>query len=208
MATREEFIKGLRDLADYLEQNGLVPVPGTRREISVIPLGTDAEKYAAVDAAAYAMGVDAVMDGDTYECAVQFGPIEYRAFAHTEQHMADWREKLRLGDEALAAKKAAEVVEEFVPEPFVKATPAEVAEAYESSAAASLIHFPGTDAQVIEDERGLDRRSARCGYYAVSMTQTTRRSAVTCEGCRESLNADEPFENRPLLASIREAATS
>lgn len=109
MATREEFIQALQDLADYLTANPDVPVPKYSSEISVIPDGdSDETKRAAVDAIAAQLGVEARMHGAAYLCELRFGPIQYRAFTHTAQHMADWDATLRIGKAALEARNAAQ----------------------------------------------------------------------------------------------------
>lgn len=140
MSTREEFITGLRQLADFLTVNPDVPVPSGRVDIQVSVIhGSDEEKRAFVDRAALAMGAETFHpygSGSHWEAGLRFGPVHLFAVAVTEAHMADYREETRLGAEALAAKKAAQAldVEEYEPAPFVKATPAEVAAAYEGTA--------------------------------------------------------------------------
>lgn len=139
---REEFITSLRQLADFLTVNPDVPTPDHMKVQMDAPYGaSDDEQRAWVDRAALAMGVEA---GDPYgkgahwKALLRFGPIEYFALAIDEQHMADYEERDRLGREAFEARlkveAEAQAAEEFEPAPFVKATPAEAAEAYESSA--------------------------------------------------------------------------
>lgn len=109
MTTREGFITGLRQLADFLTVNPDVPTPRFPSPISVhFNQGNDRENFAAVDRAALAMGVEPGReDGSThYEVELHFGPVTYRAVAIPRQDLADWSEVQRLGEEALARQKA------------------------------------------------------------------------------------------------------
>lgn len=108
MSTREEFIAALRELADFLADHPDVRTPAFGCDISVIPMGSDVSKAAAIDAIAASLDVKAYVDGDAYECSRRFGPINYRAHAHTQATMQDWNDTLQLGAEALAARKATE----------------------------------------------------------------------------------------------------
>lgn len=148
--TRDEFIRGLRELADFLTVNPGAPTPAYT-DIQISTHGSDAEQRAAVDEAAAAMGVeptDPYGHGAHWQAQLHFGPIRYYVLAIDEAHMEDFREASRLVDEALAAQKraagaahpwdapdATAVVEllEDAAAPFVQATPEEIAAAYESS---------------------------------------------------------------------------
>ena len=77
---RREFIRGLRELAAFLDANPDVPVPLYGTEISLHALGSDAEKFGAVDQIAGLIGAETV-DGGHYSASRNFGPIEYRAVA-------------------------------------------------------------------------------------------------------------------------------
>jgi hypothetical protein len=109
MTTREEFITGLRQLADFLTVNPDVPVPPYSTDIHLSTFGSDDECVGAVDAFALASGAEPVWneDGTHYRAALRFGPIRYYTVAVTKVSMDDYYERERLGKEALAAKKAA-----------------------------------------------------------------------------------------------------
>jgi hypothetical protein len=107
VSTREEYITGLRQLADFLAVNPGLPVPLSHWDLNV-PLvgGSDVGRLNRVDQAALATGVEAVWRYGRYGTVLRFGPVEYEVFAHTDAHMADWNEQQRLGAEALARQKA------------------------------------------------------------------------------------------------------
>jgi len=103
-AQRGEFIKALRDLARFLADRPGVPVPRFE-SLTVFPrAATDAEERAMVDAAAEALGTTAA--GDThYGAELTFGPLTYEVVTVARQHMADYHERNRLGEEAFEAKR-------------------------------------------------------------------------------------------------------
>ena len=81
---RGRFTAGLRELADFLDQNPQVPAPW-RADVLVFPAdGTDAEMFAEIDAVAEQIGVTAT-DADSprghYSAVRDFGPVQYRAVA-------------------------------------------------------------------------------------------------------------------------------
>ena len=81
---RMRLIAGLRDLADYLEQNLRVPVP-PRADVLVFPAeASDAEMFAEIDTIAEMIG-SAASDADSpcghYSAVRNFGPVQYRAVA-------------------------------------------------------------------------------------------------------------------------------
>jgi hypothetical protein len=81
---RVRLIAGLRDLADFLDQKPLVPVPwGT--DVLVFPAeASDAEMFAEIDTIAELIGSTA-SDADSprghYSAVRDFGPVQYRAVA-------------------------------------------------------------------------------------------------------------------------------
>ena len=81
---RVRLIAGLRDLADFLDQNPGVPVPwGT--DVLVFPAeASDAEMFAEIDMIAEMIGSTA-SDADSprghYSAVRNFGPVQYRAVA-------------------------------------------------------------------------------------------------------------------------------
>ena len=81
---RVRLIAGLRDLANFLDQNPEVPVPW-RADVLVFPTeASDAEMFAEIDAIAELIG-SAANDADSprgHNSAVRdFGPVHYRAVA-------------------------------------------------------------------------------------------------------------------------------
>jgi hypothetical protein len=81
---RTAFTAGLRDLANYLDQNPAVPSP---RDIlvHVFPAdGSNAEMFAEIDVIAAQIGATA-SDADSpaghYSAVRDFGPVQYRAVA-------------------------------------------------------------------------------------------------------------------------------
>lgn len=140
MTRREQYITGLRQLADFLAVNPDVPVPVMDWELPVpIVDGSDGERVVRVQEVTAAMGVEPVWERARFGGELRFGPVVYAVFMHPAAHMQDWRDQQELGRVALAARKAAEAANEddsaeLLRVPFVKASPAEVAQAFESSA--------------------------------------------------------------------------
>ena len=81
---RGRFTAGLRELADFLDQNPQVPAPW-RADVLVFPAdGTDTEMFAEIDAIAEQIGVTATDAGSPrghYSAVRDFGPVQYRAVA-------------------------------------------------------------------------------------------------------------------------------
>jgi hypothetical protein len=81
---RDGFIAGLRDLADFLEQNPQIPAPSRSDVIVFRADGSDAEMFAEVDVIAGQIGTTATDVGSPrghYTAAREFGPVQYRAVA-------------------------------------------------------------------------------------------------------------------------------
>jgi hypothetical protein len=83
-AERERLITGLRGLADFLDQNPLIPAP-LRADLLVFPPdGTDAEMFAEIDDIAGSIGTtasDAGSPNGHYSAVRDFGAVQYRAIA-------------------------------------------------------------------------------------------------------------------------------
>jgi hypothetical protein len=81
---RRRLTAGLRELADFLDQNPQVPAPRRADLLLFPPDGSDAEMFAEVDAIAEQIGVTA-SDPDSpaghYSATRDFGPVQYRAVA-------------------------------------------------------------------------------------------------------------------------------
>ena len=93
---RGRFTTGLRELADFLDQNPEVPVPW-RADVIVFPAeGTDAEMFAEIDVIAAQIGVTA-SDADSpsghYSAVRDFGPVQYRAVAIPHSARCEENEK-------------------------------------------------------------------------------------------------------------------
>ena len=81
---REQFISGLRALAEYLDANPDVPAPRRTDVLVFPPNGSDAAMFAEIDVIAELIGTEA-SDADSprghYSAIRDFGPVEYRAVA-------------------------------------------------------------------------------------------------------------------------------
>ena len=81
---RSRPIAGLRDLADFLDDNPQVPAP-RRNDMLVFPTtASDAEMFAEIDAIAECIGTtasDAHSPAGHYSAVRDFGPVQYRAVA-------------------------------------------------------------------------------------------------------------------------------
>jgi hypothetical protein len=93
---RGRFTAGLRELADFLDQNPQVPAPW-RADVLVFPAhGTDAEMFAEIDVIAEQIGVTATNAGSPrghYSAVRDFGPVQYRAVAISHSARGDDNEK-------------------------------------------------------------------------------------------------------------------
>lgn len=79
MTTRDEYINGLRQLADWLHRHPDVAVPYSKY-IS-LPLSTNAR----VEEFAAAAGVEVVTDAEgNTQATLHFGPIEYYAYGYAD----------------------------------------------------------------------------------------------------------------------------
>ncbi|WP_067473545.1 hypothetical protein [Actinomadura hibisca] len=88
--TRNAALKGLRDLAGFLESHPDLPGPKSSEYVGPHISGEDEEqKRAEVDRIARILGVEATspVDGH-YSASRDFGAIEYKATAITREHMA------------------------------------------------------------------------------------------------------------------------
>ncbi len=81
---RAGLIAGLRELAEFLDQNPDVPAPRWTDLLVFPPAGSDAEMFAEIDVIADQVGVTA-SDADSpaghYSASRGFGPVQYRAVA-------------------------------------------------------------------------------------------------------------------------------
>lgn len=82
-AERQEFIAGLRALADFLERNPDVPTPEYIDVIVFPPFVSDAENRREIDVIAANIGTGSVTYSSRrhYRTSRRFGPVEYRAVA-------------------------------------------------------------------------------------------------------------------------------
>jgi hypothetical protein len=93
---RVRLIAGLRDLANFLDQNPDVPVPW-RADVLVFPTdASDAEMFAEIDTIAALIG-SAASDTDSprghYSTVRNFGPMQYRAIAIPHSARDDERDE-------------------------------------------------------------------------------------------------------------------
>ena len=80
---RARLIAGLRDLAEFLDQNPQVPAPRYADVLVVPPSGSDAEMFAEIDAIAERIGATASAEAPAghYRAVRYFGSVQYRAVA-------------------------------------------------------------------------------------------------------------------------------
>ena len=81
---RDLLIAGLRELAEFLDQNPQVPVPRSADLLVFPPNGSDAEMFAEIDAIAGHIGAvasDAGSPRGHYSAVRDFGAVQYRAVA-------------------------------------------------------------------------------------------------------------------------------
>src|ERR1700691_5176894 len=80
---RVRLIAGLRDLAEFLDQNPQVPAPRYADLLVFPPTGSDAEMFAEIDAIAEQIGATASPydPAGHYRAVRYFGPVQYRAVA-------------------------------------------------------------------------------------------------------------------------------
>lgn len=94
---RARVIAGLRDLADFLDQNPQVPAPRFTGLFVFPPSGSDAEMFAEIDVIAALIGAtvgDADSPAGHYSAVRGFGPVQYRAVAipHSARHESEGTE--------------------------------------------------------------------------------------------------------------------
>ena len=93
---RTRLIAGLRELADFLDQNPDVPMPWRADVFVFPPEGSDAEMFAEIDMIAGRIGV-AASDADSpaghYSAVRDFGPVRYRAVAIPQAARGDENRK-------------------------------------------------------------------------------------------------------------------
>ena len=84
---RAAYVAGLRELADFIEANPELPLPGITTA-SVHPDGDDAQARAEVDRIAEILSAapEFRTGGEHYVASRRFGPVEYTAIAIT----AEW----------------------------------------------------------------------------------------------------------------------
>jgi hypothetical protein len=80
---RVRLIAGLRDLAEFLDQNPQVPAPRYADVLVFPPARSDAEMFAEIDAIAGQIGATASAEESAghYRAVRYFGPVQYRAVA-------------------------------------------------------------------------------------------------------------------------------
>ena len=89
--TRQAFITGLRDLADYLASHPDIPVPTYGTEIYLTAASTDDGGCAQVSQFARQLGItspQAISYSGHYEAARRFGTVSYRMTAISPAAMA------------------------------------------------------------------------------------------------------------------------
>lgn len=91
---RDRLIAGLRELAEFLDQNRQVPTPRYTDVLFFPAEGADAEMFAEIDTIAEQIGVTASRNDDPashYIAYRDFGPVQYRAVAIPQSARAENR---------------------------------------------------------------------------------------------------------------------
>lgn len=81
---RERLIAGLRELADFLDQDPEIPAPRSACVVVFPPDGSDAAMFAEIDSIAERIGArtnDINSPADHYRAIRDFGPVQYCAVA-------------------------------------------------------------------------------------------------------------------------------
>lgn len=111
---REAFVAGLRELADFLAADPAVPVPKYGETILLTTHGDDDENRRAVDEFAAAVGAAAPDGWDeygSYAASRAFGPVTYKAVAHSAASMDLYHESQRVAQEYRDSVARAESLE-------------------------------------------------------------------------------------------------
>ncbi|MFZ3592246.1 hypothetical protein [Streptomyces sp. BH104] len=90
MTDRNEYIRGLRQLADWLESNESAPTPYVADVLLPLNSNQAVEEYAA----SHVLGVRYDSAGNA-RAVVSFGPIEYHAYGYADwdRHIAEHSEQ-------------------------------------------------------------------------------------------------------------------
>jgi hypothetical protein len=91
-SARAEIIKGLRQLADYLDQNSHVPVNKHGWEFCQFTAHNDVRGKAEVDDVAEMLGEDVIDDtpyNGHYSASKSFGPVCYRMIFVSQRRLAE-----------------------------------------------------------------------------------------------------------------------
>jgi len=76
-AGRDAYLKGMRDLIEFLEAHPEIPVPQHEERIQLSTYGTDAEKCATVVDVATVLETEPVWEGRHFRATRTFGPIRF-----------------------------------------------------------------------------------------------------------------------------------
>jgi hypothetical protein len=91
---RREYINGLRELADYLDANPVVPVPRYGTSVYLIANNALEGGIEQIEALADLFGTPVITDPDSLDrfgTRRQFGPVAYEAVSHSATSMAFYR---------------------------------------------------------------------------------------------------------------------
>ena len=103
-SARGEFVKALRDLAQFFADRLDVPIPAYP-DLTAFAHGDDDAQWTFVEAAGMAMGVTPTgRDGSHFRAVVTFGPLTYQALAISTGYVADHNERARLANQTHAAQ--------------------------------------------------------------------------------------------------------
>jgi len=97
-ANRAAFVKGLRDLADYLEANPGVPTPYAPHILVTHSAETDAARREYIADAAVNLGSRLIEDAHHFTTARRFGGLIYQVWASTIAGDEDWHARHSYAD--------------------------------------------------------------------------------------------------------------
>jgi hypothetical protein len=87
---RKEYIDGLRQLADYLDANPGVPVPGYGTTINLVASDAEDGGIAEIVSLSIELAAPFAETDGVYRTQRQFGPITYKGFASSAASLANY----------------------------------------------------------------------------------------------------------------------
>jgi hypothetical protein len=88
---RKAFTAGLRQLADFIDANPRVPVPGTETEIVITASDAEEGGIAEILALSIELATSFAEHDGFYRTARKFGPVTYKGVCQTRAALAQFR---------------------------------------------------------------------------------------------------------------------